>query len=42
MDADERSLLLTVEKTTHQCPIGEIVGNKIVRKYSPRTWNPHL
>ena len=28
MNADERSFLLTVEKTTHQCPIGEIVGNK--------------
>jgi uncharacterized metal-binding protein len=28
MDTDERSFLLTVEKTTQQCPIGEIVGNK--------------
>ena len=28
MDEDPRSFLLTVETTTHQCPIGEIVGDK--------------
>ena len=28
MGTDERSFSLTVEKTTQQCPIGEIVGNK--------------
>ena len=28
MNADKRSFLLTVEETTHKCPIGEIVGNK--------------